>query len=564
MKNIYELSQDIENAQVLNASVKHASRFLKENPVFNTLELCTVNLSGSYISNPVGTFRLHSVQRLEYPASMEKPDIIRIIFFKPKDSQLISLDFSVKTFYSPKKLIAGLQSLGITFSSTLPNSDFAKLFADYLASKLEFGQIAALPGWTHFPLADDPFTFLLPDKVPNSLTAEPLNNIRVNMNPDLDIECIMQKFMFDHLRNCPVEINLLFLIRHYSLLRTLYKEEGREIHLIINIISERNDIKAQNSLVNFLSLYENTKVYSLPMPQTKLKELVVLHKDDIIFFNVPSRPLPQYSHELLSSNIDSLLYLQQEGSFTPVIFSSGLLNGVSPENTLTIPIAEDILEILASKDLKTLGNISINFIDFIEGNIERLKPRFKIEECISKNAYDDIQNILLSIHSIFLSFSAIYWDKPFSELYCASSKIREKIRNYFEGLDISNNVIGLSNTFMHSLQKKILDGTIKIQSAQIAWDPDTMAKTTILTEDSRLLIPPELFKLLVEQTFCQVQELTVLKSLEDDGYLLTDNSAQKHYKKHVRYIDMNGKNAYRRFVVLHSNSINLRYGPRLV
>lgn len=564
MKNIYELSQDIENAQVLNASVKHASRFLKENPVFNTLELCTVNLSGSYISNPVGTFRLHSVQRLEYPASMEKPDIIRIIFFKSKDSQLISLDISVKTLYSPKKLMSGLQSLGIAFSSTLPNSDFAKLFADYLASKLEFGQIAALPGWTHFPSDEDPFTFLLPDRVSNSLTAKPLSNLKVNMNPDLDIECIMQKFTFDQLRNCPVEVNILFLIRHYSLLRTLYKEIGREIHSIINIILDKNDIKSQELLVNFLSLYKNTKIHTLPMPQTKLKELITLHKDDMIFFNVPSHPLSQYSRELLNSNYESLLYLQQEGSFTPILFSCGLLNGINPENIVPISMTEDILEMFSSKDFKSLGNFSIGFIDFVEKNLERLRPHFKKAECISKNTYDDIQNILLSVHSIFLSFASMYWDKVFGALNCSSGKIRKKLRKYFTELEISGNIVGLAEQFLQALQKEILAGTVKIQSSQTAWDPDTMAKNTMLTDGLHLLIPPKLFSLLVEQTFCQVTRHNVLESLETDGYLIADNSTSKHYTKYYGYIGMNGKRHYSRFVVLHSSNINLTYGPRLV
>ncbi len=556
--------QIIEQSQTRSASTKHSARLLVENKDTQTIDLCTLNLSGSCMRNPVGLFRLHSVQRLQYPESMKKKDILRIVFYTSIEAEPVSLDFPIEALNSPKKIIAGLQGVGVAFSSTLSNSDFAKLFADFLARKMEIRKIAALPGWTHFPSDEDPFTFLLPDKIPNTLTAEPLSNLKVNMNPDLDIECIMQKFTFDQLRNCPVEINILFLIRHYSLLRTLYKEIGREIHSIVNIILDGNDIKSQNLLVNFLSLYKNTKIHTLPIPQTKLKELITLHKDDMIFFNVPSHQLSHYSRELLNSNIESLLYLQQEGSFTPLLFSSGLMNGINRENILTLSITEDILETLSSKDFKSLGNFSIGFIDFVEKNLERLRPHFKKAECEVKKSYDDIQNILLSVHSIFLSFSSMYWDKVFGALNCASGKIRKKLRKYFTELEISSNIVGLAEQFLQALQKEILAGTVKVQSSQAAWNPDTMAKNTVLTDGLHLLIPPKLFSLLVEQTFSQVTRHNVLESLETDGYLIADNSTSKHCTKYYGYIGMNGKRHYSRFVVLYSSNINFTYGPRLV
>lgn len=552
----------IENVQIKNASTKHNLRFLQYNPECQTLDLCTVNLSGSYIKNPIGNIRLHSVQRLIYTKPYKKEDIIRIIFYQGNELKFASI--SLQVFYTPQKLVSRLQSIGISFPTPLPPAQLGKYLANFFAQQMSFKTIAALPGWEHFPNPDDELHFLLPDTVPDEVLTSPLKDLEVNRAHNLTSEALNEMVFYWKSVNYPSELIALFIIRLNALLRTLLITNGRSFEFIVNLIPEKNTTEIQHKLQCILSLYKNVQTYRLPMSKAELGKIITEKRDDCIFFTVPHTKLNQYQRTLLSENLDNLLHLQQIYAFIPIVFSDGYLNIPNPEDMLSIPISNGVLAKINPQTLSALGNLSIEFVKFIDKNKNMLADVYVELPYDDEHAYDNIRNELMLTFDMFEKFLLVYFSSDHSAYVTQLGSICKKIAEFFNQLENSTPILGLSELFIEKLQKEIMKGTISLQDNSIVWNPETMAESVILTDGLHICMDAILFDNLVKQTFSHVLPLTVLQSLADNGYLIIDSSGRRHYKKRAKYTSPDHKIAFRRFVVLKQNLLNLPDGPRLI
>lgn len=565
MNNLPFTIQSIEAMQTRDAVPKHSLRFIKDNPAFNTLDLYTINMSGSYLRSPLGRLRIHSVHRLEYPRILEKEDILRVIFFKDDEKTAYSLDFPVKTLYSPKKILAGFQSIGVTFNSTLPASELAKLLADFLASKITFGKIAALPGWEHYPSDSDDLLFLRPDTLSAWETDTPLSGMQINQDDELSFADILQELNITNLEQYPIEITLLFLLRLFASLRTFLEQTTPSASALVNLVLEENNTATRDLLARFLSLYKNQQVYSLPMSQASLKEVTILHKDNILLLTIPSCHMTQYQHCQLMQNLDELLQFQTERAFTPIIFSDGFLSSISLDNVITIPISNNILKHIASKKLDILGNVTLAFLEHVQNNQKTLQKNINVTITYSLSTYSNMFFNLLSIWDHFENFILMHGTMSKFDKDCYFYNTYSKLSDYFEVAKDHTEFWGIPEQFIEALKKEIMGTNIKVIPRQSIWNPRTMASSTILKDKTYILISPVLFNKIVAKTFCHVHSLTVLKSLDDAAYLITDHehSGKKHYKKKIFYNDTCGRKKYCRFIVLKTTALNLTDGPRL-
>jgi len=556
--------QIIEETQIREASTKHSLQFLRNNPELQTLDLYTVNMSGSFLRNPVGQFTLHSVRRLEYPKVLKKPDILQLIFYKNEEP--IALSFPVNLLYTPKKIIAGLQGIGITFPTTMSNNAFAKVFADYLGQQLTFGKIAALPGWEKYPTDNDDLRFLRPDTLSNSEMSEPLSKMKIDWDSQVSFQNIIEKLDTKNFEKYPFEITLLFLLRSFALLRTLFEHFGVSTGLIVHLLLEDNNTSAQRLLATFLSLYDKHQIYTLPMPQAKLREISVLHKDSVLLLTVPTYTLSQYQRNLLVQNFETLLQLQVDYAFLPVVMTDGFLNNVNPENLITIPLSCELLSSISYKKLTLLGNVSLEFVDFIGKNVNVIKKDIKKIALQYCSTHEQSLTILQTTLRLFTNFLSLHWKGSTTALLSYSNSSQKKLCKYFKLLLNDGDFVGLPELFLEALQKEILEGNLKIQSKKQGWDPDTMAEHTLLTDEINIFIPPKIFDKIVAQTFCQTHSLSILKALDKAGHLITEteHSGKRHYKKKTYYVTLDGAKNYFRFIVLNANSINFTDGPRFV
>lgn len=552
----------IETAQIKNAATKHNLRFLQYNPECQTLDLCTLNLSGSYIKNPIGNIRLHSVQRLIYTAPYEKEDIIRVIFYQGNDLKFASI--SLQVFYTPQKLVSRLQSIGVIFPTPLPPAQLGKYLADFFAREMSFKTIAAFPGWEHFPTPDDDLHFLLPDTVSNEVLTSPLKDLEVNRAHNLTSEDLNKMVLYWKSVDYPSELIVLFIIRLNALLRTLLITNDRCFGLILNLIPEKNTTESQHKLRCILSLYKNAQTYRLPLAKAELNKIVAEKRDDCVFFTVPHTKLNQYQRTLLSENLNDLLHLQQIYAFIPIVFSDGYLNIPNPEDTLSIPISSGVLAEINLQTLSALGNLSIEFVKFIDKNQNVLADGYIELPYDDEHAYDNIRNELIQTYDIFEKFLLVYFSSDHSAYVTQLGSICKKIAEFFKQLENSTPILGLSELFIEKLQTEIMKGTLSLQHNSIVWNPKTMAESVILTDGLHICMDAILFDNLVKQTFSHVLPLTVLQSLADNGYLIIDSSGRRHYKKRAKYTSPDHKIAFRRFVVLKQNLLNLPDGPRLI
>lgn len=283
------------------------------------------------------------------------------------------------------------------------------------------------------------------------------------------------------------------------------------------------------------------------------------------FFTVPHIKLNQYQKTLLSENLDKLLYLQQTYAFIPIVFSDGYLDVSNPDNILSLPVSNAILSGINQKSLSALGNLSIEFIRFVDKNKNVINGSYFETSYDNDHSYDSIRNGLILTYDIFEKFLLINLKANNFILVARSSTIHGKIIEFFNHLENSTQILGLSEIFIEKLQNRIMDGSLTLQDNSIVWEPETMAESVILTDGTHICMDPILFKNLVEQTFSQVLPLTVLQSLADDGYLTIDSSGQQqHYKKKARYTSPDHKIVFHRFVVFKQNLLNLPNGPRLI
>ena len=204
---------------------------------------------------------------------------------------------------------------------------------------------------------------------------------------------------------------------------------------------------------------------------------------------------------------------------------------------MTVPISHEVMYDIAQKNMKLLGNISVEFLRYVEKNLHILHDEFKIDIKTRPNTHSRFFSILAGVQKLFSKFLTLHWERDYAELLLYSNDICEKLCRYFETYENIDEIWGLAEYFIEALQKKILDGTVHIQSNKDSWDPNTSAENIVLREQKGILITRILFNQILSENFCQISSLNVLKALDSAGYLITDteNSGRKHYKKKACY-----------------------------
>lgn len=555
MINSQNFPQQIEELQIKNAAVKHTAQFLRPNPDLGTLDLFSLSVSGSYISNPVSYLHLDSVLRLSYPKECGREDTIKIRI--KKNNEIFSFDFPVSILHTPERLIYGLSGTGITFSASIKPKELGKLLVDYLAKNLEFANAAALPGWAHHPTQHDDLSFLLPHTVSSRYIMEPLRSLKVNYDPTLT-ESEALKILVEHYSNPQPERNFLVLLKTSALLQTLFHNCNVSDMPMLNLILENNNREYQRTIVSLLSLYKETKVHMLPMPEAELKQLLHTVKDDFLFFSVPQYQLPQYKNALLRSNL-FLLQQIQEGDIIPVVFSSGFLSGINDDDVLVMPLTNQFFKMLQPKTFAALNSFNLFFLRFMEKNLEIFPKKLEAQKGnLSENGIMQ----LLTVQRLIESFLHAHAHYNLMTLHTYFGQNSFRLKNLFNHLSNSDVSLGLSEQFLQILREAIANKTIEMHSNTQSWCPETLETTSILFDNLYAYLPQKLFENIVHKYFCQVQGLTILKALHSDGYLIADDSGQRHYKKKGRYIDSKKRPQYQRFITLKLNAINPPNGPK--
>lgn len=555
--NYTKFPQEVEKLQLKNAAVKHTTEFLHFNPNLQTLELCSMSVSGSYISNPISNFRLDSVLRLSFPKEWNKEDIIRVRI--EKNNEIFCVDFAASVLYTPQKLILGLAGIGITFSVSLNPKDLGKLLADYFAKNMIFANAAVMPCWAHHPTEQDKLTFLFLHEISEKYVMDSLRKKEVNFSPDIGEEEIFEFINTHFTLNLPTEMILLSSLKSYSLLQTLFYNHGVSQIPMINIILEKNSREYRQLLTEYLSIYKKPQIYTLPLPQAELKKLINMHRDDFIFLSVPQHKLPQYQSILLLDNL-SLLQQTRELRVIPIIISSGYLNGINSDDMFCIPITEQLLQTLQPKTFTILNGFHVFFLKYMEKNLDIFDRKLQQEK--EKTS----QNVLVQLfttHALIMSFLDAHARENHLKNLTYFIVFKSRIKEYIEKILNSDVALGLSEQFLQILRNGITAGTIIMHNNTQAWHPETMSTATILFDKSYAYVPLELFERIIEKKFCQIPGLTILKNLQADGYLIADESGQRHYKKKGRYIDRNGHTKYMRFITLKLDAINRLDEPRL-
>lgn len=547
--------QQIEEVQIKNAAVKHTAQFLRANPELGTLDLCSLSLSGSYISNPVSYLHLDSALRLSYPKKCGREDTIKIRI--KKNNEIFSFDSPVSILHTPERLIYGLSGTGITFSASIKPKELGKLLVDYLAKNLEFANAAALPGWEYHPTQHDDLSFLLPHTVSSRYIMEPLRSLKVNYNPALT-ESEALKILEEHYSNPQPERDFLVLLKTSALLQTLFNNCNVPDMPMLNFILENNNREYQKTIVDFLSLYKSTKVHTLPMPETELKKLLRTTKDDFMFFCVPQYRLPQYQNVLLHSN---LFFLQQiqESDIIPVVFSSGFLSGINDDDILVMPLTDRFFKILQPQTFTALNSFNLFFLQFMEKNLDIFPKKLEAQKInLSENGIMQ----LLTVQRLIESFLHAHAHYNLMTLHTYFGQNSFRLKNLFNHLSNSDVSLGLSEQFLQILREEIANKTIEMHSNTQSWCPETMETTSILFDKFYAYLPQKLFDNMVQKYFCQIQGLTILKALHSDGYLIADDSGRRHYKKKGRYVDTKKRSQYQRFITLKLDSLNPPNGPK--